>query len=96
MYFNYKLPINIRGDNTGAIYISNNHAVGNRTKHIDIRTHYVRNLIQDGVVRVIFVPTSENDADIFTKNTTEVLFEKHTSKLVQDAEHLINHDFQVH
>jgi uncharacterized protein (DUF488 family) len=72
--------------------------VGNRTKHIDIRTHYVRNLIQDGIVRVSFVPTLENDADVFTKNTTEELFEKHTSKMVKDASHLINHNeiFQVH
>ncbi len=56
----------------------------------------MRNLIQDGIIRVIFVPTIDNDADIFTKNTTEELFEKHTTKMVQDAAHLINHTFQVH
>ena len=96
MYFNCKLPITIRGDNAGAIYISNNYAVGNRTKHIDIRTHYVRNLIQDGMIRVTFVPTADNDADIFTKNTSEMLFEKHTTKMVYNIEQLLNHEFQVH
>ena len=37
------LPMLLHMDNTGAIYLSNNQAVGSRTKHIDICAHYVRN-----------------------------------------------------
>ena len=67
-------------DNTGAIYLSNYQAVGSRTKHIDIRTHYVRNLInEEEIIKTLFVKSENNAADIFTKNVTEYLFLKHTS-----------------
>jgi hypothetical protein len=67
-------------DNTGAIYLSNNQAVGSRTKHIDICcTHYVRNLINEEIIKALFVKSENNAADIFTKNVTEYLFLKHTS-----------------
>ena len=38
-----------------------------RTKHIEIQYHYVRELIEDGVVELVYCPTQENGADIFTK-----------------------------
>jgi hypothetical protein len=41
------LPMLLCMDNTGTIYLSNNQAVASRTKHIDIHTHYVRNLINE-------------------------------------------------
>jgi hypothetical protein len=37
-----ELPIIIRVDNVGAIFLGNNYSVGQRTKHIDTRTHFVR------------------------------------------------------
>jgi hypothetical protein len=58
-------------DNTGAIYLANNYATGPRTKHIDIRTHYVRELIINGILKIEFVKSEDNDADIFTKNVSE-------------------------
>jgi hypothetical protein len=66
-------------DNTGAIHLSNNQAFGSRTKHIDICTHYVRNLINEEIIKTLFVKSENNAADIFTKNVTEYLFLKHTS-----------------
>jgi hypothetical protein len=73
------LPMLLRMDNTGAIYLSNNQAVGSRTKHIDIRTHYVCNLINEEIIKTLFVKSENNAADIFTKNVTEYLFLKHKS-----------------
>jgi hypothetical protein len=73
------LPMLLRMDNTEAIYLSNNQAVGSRTKHIDIRTHYVRHLINEEIIKTLFVTSENNAADIFTKNVTEYLFLKHTS-----------------
>jgi hypothetical protein len=49
------LPMLLHMDNTGAIYLSNNQAVGSRTKHIFIRTHYVRNLINEEIIKTLFV-----------------------------------------
>ena len=75
-----KFPIDIRVDNVGAIYIANNYTMSQRTKHIDIRQHFVRQFIEDGIFKVIFIRTDDNDADIYTKNTSEELFVKHQSK----------------
>ena len=77
-----KLPIIIKVDNTGAIYLATSYSAGQRTKHIDIRVHYVREYINDGIIRVEFVKSENNDADILTKNTTEELFKTHSEKNV--------------
>jgi hypothetical protein len=69
-------------DNTGAIYLANNYSTGQRTKHIDIRAHFVRELIVDELLRIVFIKSEDNDADIFTKNVSEELFEKHSQKQV--------------
>ena len=39
-----------------------------RTKHIDVRYHFIREYIVDGTVKILFVPSEINDTDIFTKN----------------------------
>ena len=58
---------------------------GPRTKHIDIRTHFVRELIMKGILKVEFIKSEENDADIFTKNVSEELFHKHSEKLIDKS-----------
>jgi hypothetical protein len=73
------LPMLLCLDNTDAIYLSNNRAVGSRTKHVDIRTPYVCNLINEETIKTLFVKSENNAADIITKNVTEYLFLKHTS-----------------
>jgi len=82
---NINLPLILRVDNTGAIYLVNNHSTGPRTKHIDIRTHYVRELIDKGLLKTVFVKSENNDADIFTKNVTEELFLTNMEKNVDDS-----------
>jgi hypothetical protein len=84
-----KLPMTLRMDNTGAIYLANNQTTGPRTKHIDIRVHYVRDMINDGTIKTLFVKTDDNTSDIFTKNTSEALFIKHTDKFMEDLEETI-------
>lgn len=73
---NYPIEVNV--DNIGAVYLSQNATTGNRTKHIDTRYHFVREYIEDGVVKVVFVRSENNDADIFTKNLNGETFEKHS------------------
>lgn len=63
----------ILGDNEGAIALVKNRQSGARTKHIDIRHHFLRDLWEDGVLRVGHIPTEENEADICTKNVSAVL-----------------------
>jgi hypothetical protein len=76
----------LRIDNTGAIYLANNQTTGQRTKHIDIRTHFVRNMILEGIIKTLFVKSEDNTADVFTKNVSEDLFIKHTDKFMEDLE----------
>ena len=81
-----KLPIVVRVDNIGAIFMSNNVAVSQRTKHVDIRYHFVREFVLDGFLKVVFVKTEDNDADIFTKNLNGELYARHAKKMVMKKE----------
>jgi hypothetical protein len=42
--------------------------MGQCTKHIDVHHHFVREYIEDGIVKIVFVRSEENMADPFTKN----------------------------
>ena len=74
-----KIPILC--DNTSAIAISNNPVQHSRTKHIDIRYHFIREHVMDGTVELHFVPTEEQTADIFTKSLDESTFSRLVGKL---------------
>jgi hypothetical protein len=63
-----KLPIIIRVDNVGAIVLGNNFSVSQRTKHIDIRTHFVRELIEDEILKIWFIRSEDTISDIYSKN----------------------------
>ena len=54
-------------DNQGAIALANNPVHHQRSKHIDIRYHYIRGEIQSGHVNLLYIPTSQNASDVFTK-----------------------------
>ena len=54
-------------DNTSAINISKNLVMHSKTKHIAIKYHFVRELVQDMEIRLEYVHTKEHIADIFTK-----------------------------
>ena len=60
-------PVTLYCDNTSAIKISKNLVMHTKTKHIAIKYHYVRELVQDKEVKMEYVNTKEKIADIFTK-----------------------------
>ena len=68
------LPITVHVDNVGAIWLSNNRKTGDRTKHIDIRTAFVKEYQEDGKINIKFVKSEDNQAYIFTKNTSSIIF----------------------
>ena len=63
-------------DNEAAEYLVKNKHVSPRTKHIDIRQHYVREHVNSNRGMVLRVNTNDNFADILTKNVTVKAFEK--------------------
>jgi hypothetical protein len=73
--------IPICADNQGSIFIGSNPVQERRTKHIDIRYHYVRECIEEGDVSVVFIEGKENPADMFTKNLGATLFLKFRDSL---------------
>ena len=76
------LHITVRVENVGAIWLSNNSTTSDRTKHIDIRTSFVKEYQEDGKIIIKFVNSEDNEPDIFTKNTTNGIFQNHQKKLV--------------
>ena len=81
-----ELSVNIKsidlcGDNQGAIFLASNPAQESRSKHIDIRYHYIREMVNEGKVKLTFVPTNEQFADILTKNLSYDKFKGFREKL---------------
>ncbi|GKD93827.1 retrovirus-related pol polyprotein from transposon TNT 1-94 [Tanacetum coccineum] len=68
-------------DNTSAIAISNNPVLHSRTKHIDIRYHFIKDHILKGDIELYYVPTEMQLADIFTKCLVEPSFTRLVAEL---------------
>ena len=73
----YRLkPVPICGDNQGSIFIASNPVTEKRSKHIDIRYHYIREVIERKLVELFFIDGDNNPADMLTKNLGRVKFYK--------------------
>ena len=65
----YEDPIVIHCDNTSTINISKNHVMhSTKTKHIPIKYHFLREQVSQKVVKMDYIDTKEQIADIFTKS----------------------------
>jgi hypothetical protein len=74
-------PFPLLSDNQSACSLANNSAITSRSKHIDIRHHFIRDHISDGTFCTNWIPTSDMPADIFTKPLAFPLFIKHRTSL---------------
>ena len=63
----HTLPGLIKGDNRGAIALTKNTKDHGKVKHIDICHHYIRELIRSESIKMEYVSSTDNLADIFTK-----------------------------
>ena len=68
-------------DNTSAINIAKNPVQHKRTKHIDIRHHFLRDNVEKGLISMNFCTTEEQIADIFTKALAREHFERNGLEL---------------
>ena len=69
-------PLVVNEDNQSAICIAKNPKDHAKTKHIQIKYHFVRDLIQQNVLVLKYCPTEEMLADVFTKPLPKTQFEK--------------------
>jgi hypothetical protein len=62
-------------DNQSCIKMTENHVLHDKLKHIEIRYHYIRDMVQRGVVKLQYVGTDEQVANVLTKPLSRVKFE---------------------
>ena len=66
----------IYSDNQSAIHLTKNQGYHERTKHIDARLHFTREVVASKKVKVEKIHTDDNPADFITKPVTIVKFQK--------------------
>ena len=85
MKIQIEIPITVYVDNVGAIWLSNNHTT---SRHVHIRTAFAKEYQEEGKILIKFVKSKDNDADINTKNTANVTFQKHQKRSIWDKEEI--------
>lgn len=60
-------PIELFEDNQGTIAMTENPIISDRSKHINTKYHFARDLVEDKTIKITYCPTAYNIADIFTK-----------------------------
>ena len=81
-------PLTIFEDNEGCIALSKNPVSHRRSKHIDIRYHWIRERVRAGELKLAKIDTKLNTADIFTKPTCRKTFTFLRDKLMGTREEL--------
>jgi len=69
-------PTVLMEDNQGTIALAQNPVFHARTKHIDIRRHYVREAIQKNVISLQYCHTKNMIADVLTKAVMKTQFQR--------------------
>jgi hypothetical protein len=64
----------VYGDNQSTIAVSKNGVKGERTKHVDVKYHFVNDTIERQLVQLQWIPTAEQQADLFTKALAAPVF----------------------
>jgi len=78
-----KGPTPIYADNERCEALATNDIMSAKTKHIDIRHHFVRDLVKSKAIEIVLISTSEMLADILTKNTLPTRdHKKHTDRML--------------
>ena len=72
-----ELPMILKVDNSGAVNIANSWTSGGRTRHMDVRLNFLRELKEEGILNTIWTPGKYNSSDLFTNNLAGPKFNKH-------------------
>ena len=72
-------PIKLYYDNKFAISIVHNPVLHDRTKHVEVDKHFIKEKIESGQICISYVPTTEQSANILTKGLPKKSFDHITS-----------------
>jgi hypothetical protein len=81
MGISVKLPIMVRTGNIGAMFMAENACYGVRYRNIDTRYNFIRENVEDGFIKNIFVKTARNDSDLSTRNVNKDSYKIYAVKL---------------
>ena len=86
-------PTVIYCDNQSCIKLSANPVFHDRSKHIDIQYHHIRDCVQQRIMLLSYIPTEDHDVDILTKALTRSKFEYHRGRIgVADNLYLVERE----
>ena len=71
----------IHCDNQSCVKFSENPVFHDKSKHIEIKYHYIRDMVQRGAVKLLYVATEEQIADVLTKPLARLKFEYFRERL---------------
>ena len=63
-----------------------NSSTGIKSWHVDTRYHFVWENVQDGIIKIEFVMSSDNNSNIFSKNVSQEIYERHGMKFLKSVE----------
>ena len=78
------LPMKLYCDNKAAISIAHNPVFHDRTKHVEVDKHFIKEKLESGLICMPYIPTAEQIADIFTKGLHKKQFDVLMGKLTME------------
>lgn len=82
-----KKPMSLYMDNKGAKDLTHNWSVGGRTRHVDVRQYFLRELKEEGTIVTHWVSGHDNPVDLYTKNLGGPDFERHAARFCGNNEY---------
>lgn len=80
----YSSPMKVYNDNKAAISIAHNLVLHDRTKHVEVDKHFIKEKIDNGMICMPYAPTTKQIADILTKGLQKKQFDYLTNKLAME------------
>ena len=84
-----QLPIIIRLDSIAAMFMAETANASNRSRHVDVCYHFIQECVEDGFIKMEFVTTDKNLADMFTKNVKYDVYKWHHDLFVDDRRDIL-------
>jgi hypothetical protein len=78
------LQILLKTDNVGAMFMAQNSSPRVRTRHVNAWYQFVRENPDEGIIKIEFNKSVENQSDIYTNNVTQEIYERHVQMILEE------------